>query len=228
MGVKKMVKLMVGGKEVTREEAIKIATASYRAGQQLVKNGVNNAKANDGVIDKVKEKLSSEVLNIENRTDLTEEEKITRIITVFGTTCSAIAIQPIPFADIFILTPIQAFMGKKIADIRGYDISESGTKEIIKELGGLVGLGFLSQQLAIGAYKTVLPFLGAITTIPLVFGLTYGIGRVMDYYFITKTKGEKIDEEMLKSIFKSAQKEGKKTAKENKDEIKKRKNEFKN
>jgi uncharacterized protein (DUF697 family) len=180
------------------------------------------------IIDKGIEKLKLEVLNIEKRTDLNEEEKITRIITVFGTTCSAIAVQPIPFADIFILTPIQALMGKKIADIRGYNISEAGTKEIVKELSGLVGLGFLSQQLAIGAYKTVLPFLGAITTIPLVFGLTYGMGRVMDYYFIKKIKGEKIDKEMLKRIFKSAQNEGEKTAEENKDEIEKQKNEFKN
>src|SRR5690606_6262665 len=124
-----------------------------------------------------------EVLDIERRTDLTDDEKVTRICTVFGTTCAAVAVQPIPFADIFVLTPIQAFMGKKIADIRGYNISEAGAKEIFIELSGLVGLGFLSQQLVIGAYKTVLPFLGGFTTIPLVFGLTFGMGKVMDHYF---------------------------------------------
>lgn len=179
-----------------------------------------------GIIDNAKEKIKKEVSGIENRTDLTDEEKVSQIIKVFSVFCAAIAVQPIPFADIFVLTPIQGYMGKKLADIRGYDITEAGATEVFKELAGLVGLGFLAQQLAIGAYKTVLPFLGAITTIPLVYGLTYGIGRVMDYYFVKKIKGEKIDKDDLKDIFKKAKEEGKKEAKENKDEINKRKEEL--
>jgi uncharacterized protein (DUF697 family) len=179
-----------------------------------------------GLIEEAKEKLSSEVLNIENRIDLTDDQKVIRICTVFSTTCAAVAVQPIPFADIFVLTPIQAFMGKKIADIRGFDISEAGAKEIFKEIAGLVGLGFLSQQLVIGAYKTVLPFISGVTTIPLVFGLTYGMGKVMDYYFEKKIKGEKVDPEIIRSIFKKAKSEGKQKSKENKEEINKQKNEF--
>jgi uncharacterized protein (DUF697 family) len=176
------------------------------------------------ILDKARESIKKEVTDIENRTDLTDDQKVTRICTVFSTTCAAIAVQPIPFADIFVLTPIQAYMGKKIADIRGFNISEAGAKEIFKELAGLVGLGFLSQQLVIGAYKTVLPFISGVTTIPLVFGLTYGMGKVMDYYFEKKIKGEKVDPEMIKSIFKKAKAEGKQKSKENKEEIKKQKN----
>ena len=175
------------------------------------------------ILDKAKESLRREVLNIEKRTDLTDDQKVTRICTVFGTTCAAVAVQPIPFADIFVLTPIQAFMGKKIADIRGYNISEAGAKEIFKELAGLVGLGFLSQQLVLGAYKTVLPFISGFTTIPLVFGLTYGMGKVMDYYFVKKIKGEKVDPKMIKNIFKKAREEGKQKAKENKEKINRQK-----
>lgn len=178
------------------------------------------------IIEKAKSTINKEVLDIERRTDLTGDEKVTRICTVFGTTCAAVAVQPIPFADIFVLTPIQAFMGKKIADIREYNISEAGAKEIFIELSGLVGLGFLSQQLVIGAYKTVLPFVGGFTTIPLVFGLTFGMGKVMDHYFQKKIKGEKIDPEMMKSVFEKAKSEGKKRAKENKEEINKRKREL--
>lgn len=178
------------------------------------------------IINKAKNTLNKEVLEIERRTDLNDDEKVTRICTVFGTTCAAVAVQPIPFADIFVLTPLQAFMGKKIADIRGYNISEAGAKEIFIELSGLVGLGFLSQQLVIGAYKTVLPFLGGFTTIPLVFGLTFGMGKVMDHYFEKKIKGEKIDPEMIKAVFQKARAEGKKKADENKEEINRRKREF--
>jgi uncharacterized protein (DUF697 family) len=176
------------------------------------------------ILDKARASIKKEVTDIENRTDLTDDQKVTRICTVFSTTCAAVAVQPIPFADIFVLTPIQAYMGKKIADIRGFNISEAGAKEIFKELAGLVGLGFLSQQLVIGAYKTVLPFISGVTTIPLVFGLTYGMGKVMDYYFEKKIKGEKIDPEMVKSIFKKAKAEGKQKSKENKEEINKQKN----
>lgn len=175
------------------------------------------------VIDNAKEKLKKEVSDIENRSDLTDQQKVDQIITVFSTFCAAIAVQPIPFADVFVLTPIQGYMGKKLADIRGYNISEAGAKEVFKELASLVGLGFLAQQLAIGAYKTVLPFLGAITTIPLVFGLNFGMGRVMDYYFIKKKKAEKIDKDVLKDIFKQARAEGKKVSKEKSDEINKTK-----
>jgi len=182
-------------------------------------------KASD-VISKAKEKLRKEVSDIENRTDLTDQQKVDKVITIFSTFCAAIAVQPIPFADIFVLTPIQGYMGKKIADIRGYKITEGGAKEVFKELAGLVGLGFLAQQLAIGAYKTVLPFLGAITTIPLVFGLTYGMGRVMDYYFIKKIKGEKIVKSELKDIMKKAKAESKNVMKENEEEINKRKKEL--
>jgi uncharacterized protein (DUF697 family) len=110
-------------------------------------------------------------------------------------------------------------MGKKIADIRGYNISEAGTKEVIKEITGLIGLGVLSQQLAIGAYRTVLPFISGVTTIPLVYGLTYGMGKVMDYYFEKKIKGEKVDPEMIKNIFKAGRAEGKQKSKANKKAI---------
>ena len=178
------------------------------------------------VIRNAKAKLKKEVSDIENRTDLTDEEKVSQIIKVFSIFCAAIAVQPIPFADIFVLTPIQGYMGKKLADVRGYNITEAGATEVFKELAGLVGLGFLAQQLAIGAYKTVLPFLGGITTIPLVFGLTFGMGRVIDYYFVKKMRGEKIDKEALQNVFRQARAEGKNVAKENKGEIKKRKAEL--
>lgn len=172
------------------------------------------------LIDKVKEKIKTEVSEIEKRTDLSKDEKVEKICTVFGTFCGAVAVQPIPFADFFVLTPIQAYMGKKIANIHGYDISEQGATQIFKEIAGLVGMGLLSQQLAIGAYKTFIPFLGAITTIPLVFGLTYGMGKVMNAYFKAKIRGEKISKKNINDIFKNAKTEGQKMGKEKEQEIK--------
>ncbi|MEW6423339.1 MAG: hypothetical protein AB1523_01130 [Bacillota bacterium] len=40
------------------------------------------------------------------------------------------------------LTSIQIFMGYKIAQVRGIRMSEEGVWEILKAIGGAVGLGF--------------------------------------------------------------------------------------
>jgi uncharacterized protein (DUF697 family) len=133
--------------------------------------------------------------------------------------CAGVAVQPIPFADFFVLTPLQAYMGTRIAAIRGIPITDSKAKEIILEIASLVGLGLLAQQLVIGAYKTFIPFLGALTTIPIVFGLTYAMGCVMDEYFIRKRKGERIEKEALKKLWNEALKKGKDLGKENRSDI---------
>ncbi len=83
------------------------------------------------------------------------EKKIDKLLIFFSSVCAATAVQPIPFADIFILTPIQLYMGTLIAEARGYKFSMS---EIYKEILGVLGLSFLAQQTAIGLYKLGLPF----------------------------------------------------------------------
>ncbi|PLX83675.1 MAG: hypothetical protein C0617_11110 [Desulfuromonas sp.] len=173
------------------------------------------------VIEKALKGVRENILEIETRTDLPNEEKAKRIIKIFGATCAGVAIQPIPFADIFILTPIQAYMGTRIAAIRGVPVRESEVGEIIKEIAAVVGLGLLAQQLVIGGYKTFIPFLGAWTTIPIVFGLTYAMGCVMDEYFIRKAKKEKLDKEIMKQVWRDALKVGKEEGKKRTSEIKK-------
>lgn len=154
--------------------------------------------------------------------NISPDEKVKKLLLRFSAICGAVAIQPIPFADIFILTPIQLYMGTLIAEVRGYKFSMT---EIYKEILGLIGLAYLAQQTAIGLYKTILPFLGAITTVPLVFALTYAIGSVMDFYFVSKTKGKKVTKEDLINVFKQAKKSAKKNF--SKDEIKKKTQEMK-
>ena len=162
------------------------------------------------IADQVLDQVKANITDIENREDLTNNEKVSQIIKLFAAVCAGLAAQPIPFADIIVLTPIQAYMGTRIAAIRGVPVSKSGATTIIKEIAGVVGLGLLAQQLVIGAYKTVIPFLGAFTTIPLVFGFTYGIGRVMDAYFLAKSKRQHLSPEAMKNIWQTAYKEGKK------------------
>jgi len=168
--------------------------------------------------EKTKDKLKHELLEIENRTDISETEKIDLIIRNTSFTCSAIAVQPIPFADILILTPIQAYMGSRIAAIKGIPLNES--ENLIKEILGTLGMAMGAQQLALSLYKLGLPGLGGFMTIPLVYGLTYGIGSVMDYYFTEKRKDSsfKLSEDDVLSLWKQAKTKGEKIGKEIKSE----------
>lgn len=174
---------------------------------------------NEGILESLKATLDKELFNIAKRRDLTEEEKVAKIINKFSIVCAAVAIQPLPFADIMILTPIQVGMAERLASIRGIKVPESGAKDILIEVGKVVGLGLLAQQAAIGLYKTILPGLGGLMSIPLVYGLTYGIGRALDYNYVQMRKGRKASKEELKRIFEEAKAEGRKVSKQHNNEI---------
>lgn len=149
----------------------------------------------------------------------TLEIEVNNIISKYSGICAVLAIQPIPFADIFILTPTQILMGKEIASLRGYEIKENSIEIILKEISGIIGLGVIAQQLVIGAYKTFLPFLGGITTIPVVYGLTYGIGKTMDYYIVAKINGRQINKSEIEKIFNSSRQIGEREGKSKEKEL---------
>lgn len=174
----------------------------------------------ENMISKARAKLDKEVLSIEKRTDLTDEQKVSQIITLFSTVCAAIAVQPIPFADIFILTPLQAYMGVRISAIRGVPLSEHQATDLIKEIMGVVGLGMVAQQLGIAAAKLFFPIFGSIATVPVVFGLTYAIGKVMDLYLVAKASGQSVSKEKIKDYWKKAKTEGKAEGKRREKDIK--------
>ena len=178
------------------------------------------------IIDTAKNKIASEVTDIENRSDLSDEQKRSQIIHIFSVTCAAVAVQPIPFADIFVLTPIQAYMGVRLSAIRGMPLSDAESTDLLKEIAGIVGLGMTAQQVALGLYKVGLPFLAGFTTIPLVYGLTYAIGHIMDYYLDKKSRGQAIRNADLQTMWKKIREEGKAQAKNVSDEVEIKRNEF--
>jgi len=166
-----------------------------------------------GFVEQLKLRLEREFINIERNQAYSTEEKIQRIIFTTAAICAGVALQPIPFADMPILTTIQGFMGWKIAKIRGIELTQEGAMEVVKYIGGVVGIGWLAQQTVIGLYKLGLPFLGGLMTIPLVFGITYGIGRAMDVYFLAKSQGRQPSKEEILRAFKSGREEGRREGK---------------
>jgi uncharacterized protein (DUF697 family) len=156
---------------------------------------------------------------IEKDDSKTDETKVDQVIIMGATACAAIAIQPIPFADIIILTPLQVFFATKIAAIRNVPISKEESYEVIKQFMGVVGLGMLAQQFAIGVWKVGTFGIGSFLTIPLVFSLTYALLRLCDLYYINRAKGVTLTNKELKKYFKKMKREGKSKFKENKDQI---------
>jgi len=175
---------------------------------------------NDNLLSRARARLEREVLDIEKRTDLTDDKKASQIVVVFSTVCAGVAVQPIPFADIFILTPLQAYMGTRLAAIRGIRLSEQEATDLIKQVMGVVGMGLVAQQLGIAAAKILFPIFGGIATIPVVFGLTYAIGTVMDKYLVAKAQGRTLTPGEIKSAWREAKKKGEAEGKQREEEIK--------
>ena len=157
------------------------------------------------VLDSIKEYIDGKIFSIEKRTDITEDEKINELIISTSIVCAAIATQPFPGWDIFLLTPVQIYLGKKIAQVRKAKIDSFSA---IYEIAGAIGLGITAQQSIIFLYKFI-PFWGSITSIFTVFCATYVIGKTMDFYFVNKKKGISISSKEMKSIFKKFQNEAK-------------------
>lgn len=173
----------------------------------------------DSVLSRARDRLEREVLGIEKRTDLTDDQKVGRIVVLFSSVCAGVAVQPIPFADFFILTPLQAFMGTRLAAIRGIKIGEQEAADIIKQVMGVVGLGMVAQQFGIAAAKILFPIFGGVATIPVVFGLTYAIGTVMDKYIVARMAGRKLSPDEIRSAWKQAKASGDKAGKKYEEEI---------
>lgn len=100
-----------------------------------------------------------------------------------------VAPQPIPIADIWIITPIQYTMVRAIGNIYGYKLSESSIGEIAAVIGG----GVTGQQICLALFKIGMPGYGGLFGSGFVFAWTHGIGYAAEAYFksgMTKTKEE--------------------------------------
>lgn len=99
------------------------------------------------------------------------------------------AVEPIPFADMLLITPVQAKMVLHIGKIYGYELDATRSSEILKELGATVAYGYMARQVMRGVIKTVAPILGGVVTAPLVYGWTFALGRLAERYFQSKIEG---------------------------------------
>ena len=154
-----------------------------------------------------KKKLTFILNSIIEDPSIPQEKKVALIIHTTSLICGVIAAQPIPFADVFVLTPIQLVMVTYLNKAIGNPYEKSKMNEILTSLLAIMGWGVLAQQLILGAYKTIVPFVAGITTIPLVYGATYALGTGAKILIEAKKNDIKVAEDELKKIISLAKKE---------------------
>ncbi|MGI0486343.1 YcjF family protein [Pantanalinema rosaneae CENA516] len=146
--------------------------------------------------------------------DCNDEERqklCSQIRVIAGGAAAALALAPVPFADIFTITPVQYLMVRAIGNIYGYKISEKSVGEIVAVIGG----GFLGQQTILALFKIGLPGAGGLVGSTFVYGWTYGIGKAAELYF---SSGMTATKEDLKRARESGAKEGEQSYREHESE----------
>lgn len=127
--------------------------------------------------------------NLDVDPDLTPEENAEEVIRSAALLSGAIAVEPVPFADILLITPVQAKMVLHIGKVYGFDITPDRAREIAQELGATVAYGLFARQVMRGIAKLALPVIGGLITAPAVYGWTFALGRVAQNYFERKRAG---------------------------------------
>jgi uncharacterized protein (DUF697 family) len=92
---------------------------------------------------------------------------------------AAVAPIPLPFADVFTITPIQMTMVAAIGNIYGYQFNEKQIKAVFATIAG----GWLGQQTCLALFKIGLPGAGGFMGAAFVFAWTKGLAKVASLYF---------------------------------------------
>ena len=172
-----------GGSETTETRAKGIAGLGDRF--KAFASRIKSMSAED-----MKRALNEEYLAIESNPRYTADEKVKRVIGVTAAACATVAVQPIPFVDMFFFTPLQCIMAWKISNIRGVRVtSEAQAFESLKTTMGALGLSIVTRSAAAGLIKIAAPGVGGLISGPVIYGMTYGVGRVMDMYFTDRAAG---------------------------------------
>jgi predicted GTPase len=118
------------------------------------------------------------------RARVVQEELATTLTKATATVCAGIAAAPIPVADIFPLTALQAGLVAAIAWIGGRSLDVSGATEFLASLGANVGVAFALRETVRALLKVVVPAGGALVSATVAFSGTMAIGVAARAYFI--------------------------------------------
>jgi uncharacterized protein (DUF697 family) len=120
------------------------------------------------------------------------------VVNMCSYACAVVSVSPIPFSDAVLMLPIQTAMVMTVGHIYGRKLTQAAAKDLLLELGTLIGVSFLARQ----GIKALLPVVGALLTVPAAFAANWAIGRVAMEYFnkngLTKDKMKEVYEQAKK------------------------------
>lgn len=125
-----------------------------------------------------------------------------RVVEVSSLACWAIGSEPLPIADMPILSTLQVVMIVTIAYVSGRDLDLKAAREFMAGLGVVGGAAFAFRELARGLVKLVPGFGSAISGAVAAAG-TYALGRAAIAYFIDRRSMEG-----AKAVLDAARREG--------------------
>lgn len=129
--------------------------------------------------------------SFEREEEKTREQRAQEYILWGAGRAAAIALIPLPLADVGPLMANEAYMIYRVAEAYGYKIDQS----VVAMLTGVVGGSFAGKLAA-----SFLPFL----KMPIAAGITYAVGKTAKAYFAS---GMNLSKEALQDEFRNARKE---------------------
>lgn len=121
------------------------------------------------------------------------------VVNMCSYACAVVSVSPIPFSDAVLMLPIQTAMVMTVGHIHGRKVTQAAAKDLLLELGTLLGVSFLARQ----GIKAILPVVGALLTVPAAFAANWAIGRVAMEYF----KEGGLPREKMKEVYAQAKSE---------------------
>jgi uncharacterized protein (DUF697 family) len=171
-------------------------------GQVTVRKDEHNGREEQ--VESAQRSLTQTLTGIIDDPSLPEPTKIRAIIHLTSLTCAVVASQPMPFVDLLILSPLQVVMVWEMSRVMGRPVGTQGAGEIVASILGVVGGGLFFQQAILGLYKSLLPFLGGFTTIPLVYAATYALGQAAREILEARRRNQELSRHEVRASAKKA------------------------
>ena len=127
------------------------------------------------------------------------KQKSAEVRGISAMATAAIVPMPIPFADIWTITPLQMLMVIAIGNIHGFKLSKNTVKEVFAVVGG----GWLGKQLCLALFKIGLPGVGGFGGAAFAYCWTHAMGRTAEAYF---QSGMKASRDQMRTMMKEEMK----------------------
>jgi small GTP-binding protein len=122
-----------------------------------------------------------------------KEKRIRALIYSKAGVCAAVALAPIPIADILVLTPIQMAMVATIGYFHGIEVTPERATELMGVMGAGVGFRETARQLV-----KLVPGYGMAISASIAFAGTVALGEAANVWFKRRMK---VDAAELKELF---------------------------